>query len=599
MPKHSTQQRQVLTAVIAVLALAATPLPAASAAGPESTALGSPPGASAGPAAIVPIDVDADYPPGTCVLDLSGLADFTLVTSLTGCGQTITVSPTAEKRSVPKSWLTWGSSPYTESAYPNVLSTAGATSLKLKFSSAVKVAGLEAEPNSGEVHAMTAVFKKGGTTVGTITRAINGAAGARILGAKAKKINSMIISSDVDFAVAKIRVGPTSGELSPFDLPTDEYLEDMCLADLSELDLGSEVTEVDMPGEVCMIHKVSFTSPAGPDGVSDVLPLQILQVPSTWPSWGSPPFTQISNPRVLSTQGQTSVVMTFGGEDVYGGTNCKGGVEVQPEGLDDHLFKGEFRDYFGNVLGTVYTTANGNAGARLLGAATTGDPLIKSITVTDISTAVGPTGFALAQLHDCAQSGQGGIRNISDHKRFNKFRQKSCRAVFEESDELSVITGVDLTEPAGQCDQHDASFWAIAGTPLAMKVLEVPGTWPNWGGGQFTESPTPFVLSTEGPTSVLITYGAPGVNAGSRDAVSAEVQPAGGGGHLYLAEFRDYQGTLIGVQLHNASSPSGARRIAGESALAGVKIKTLRITDISSAVTPSGFALAQLRSSFL
>ena len=113
-----------------------------------------------------------------------------------------------------------------------------------------------------------------------------------------------------------------------------------------------------------------------------------------------------------------------------------------------------------------------------------------------------------------------------------------------------------------------------------------------------TESDTPFVLSTEGANSVLITYGPPGVNAGSRKAVSAELQPDTAGGHLYLAEFRDYQGTLLGVLLQNASSPNGARRFAGQRDGPGPKIKTMRITDISSNVTPSGFALAQLRSSF-
>ena len=452
MRSHSDHPRNALrsgTATVAVLALLATPVAAANAAGPGASGPGSvlslstptpdgwtntgTPATRTGqgsvapttePTAIVPIDEHADYPSGTCVIDLSALADFTQVSSLTGCGQTITVSPTAMKLSVSSSWATWGSSPYTESAYPNVLYTQGATSLKLSFSSRVGVAGVEAEPNPGDVHAMTAVFKRGSKTLGTVTRDINGASGARILGGRMKKpkIKSIKISSDVDFAIAKIRVGPTSGELSPFDQPTDEYLEDMCLADLSELELDSPVTVVRMPGQVCEVHKVSFSSPAGPDGLSDALPLLVLQVPGGWPSWGSPPFTQDANPRVLSTQGQTSVVMTFGGEGGYAGTNCKGGVEVQPAGLEDHQFEGVFRDYYGNVLGTVYVTANGNAGARLLGAALTGDPAIKSITVTDISTAVAPGGFALAQLYDCAAE---SLRQHHEHQRTRSVSTRS------------------------------------------------------------------------------------------------------------------------------------------------------------------------------
>src|SRR4051812_32935425 len=52
----------------------------------------------------------ADYPKGTTLVDLSGIADFTPVSSQDG----VTFTPTLEKRSVPGSWGTWGSPPDTE-----------------------------------------------------------------------------------------------------------------------------------------------------------------------------------------------------------------------------------------------------------------------------------------------------------------------------------------------------------------------------------------------------------------------------------------------------------------------------------------------------
>jgi len=606
--------RRRRTAALAVLALTAMPITAAQAA-TTAPSPGAPADVRTNSGAIVtrshwspsatpdaspafsPISSPSQYPSGTCTVDLSAFNDFDPVPSVDQCGQHITFTPVEEKRSVPGSWATWGSPPDTESATPDILFSGGATSVTITLSQPVDVAGVEAEPDPFEVHTFQAEFdNSGGGTIGTVTRDIDGNAGATVLAAQAPGTRTLTISSDVDFSFGALRLGQSVSGFSAFKKPNNKYLKGMCLADPSGLGEYAEVTEVDMPGEKCLIHSVSFSKPEGPDGVDNAATLQVLHVPTSWPSWAPPPYTETATPWVLYTQGATSVKMTFGADGQYAGTNCKGGVEVQPSGTQTHKYQGDFRDVAGNLLGSVFVSANGNGGARLLGADTTGDPRIKTITVTDISTTVTPTDFAMAQLHDCAGGGsKGGIKPIKANSKphgMDNYHATTCSATFEPPYEYDVITSLALTQPNPQCQQHDVSFWQIAGTPQPMKVLRVPSSWPAWG-GPGTESTTPWVLSTQGASSVLITYGVPGVLAGSRTIAGAEIQPATGGTHLYMGEFRDYLGNLLGTVYVYATAPT-ANILAG--AASGNTIKTLRITDITGA-TSSGFALAQLRSS--
>jgi hypothetical protein len=155
----------------------------------------------------------AKYVAKTCAIDLSAIPDFTVVSSVTGCGVTVTFSTPMEKRSVPGSWATWGSPPDTEGDTPNVLYTGGATDVTLTYSNKNRRVGVEAEPNPFEVHPFTATFRNnGGLTLGVVSRDIDGSAGARLLagdGGRPKKHNktaTLEISSDVDFAIGQIRV---------------------------------------------------------------------------------------------------------------------------------------------------------------------------------------------------------------------------------------------------------------------------------------------------------------------------------------------------------------------------------------------------------
>ena len=124
-----------VVAIAASVGLAAASLIGATSASASGSNGGSPTTAAnykapaADPGACTQIMSPAGYPSGTKVVDLSGLADFTPVTVQGG----VTFTPTLETRSVPNSWATWGSPPDTETATPHILSTAGATSIELKY----------------------------------------------------------------------------------------------------------------------------------------------------------------------------------------------------------------------------------------------------------------------------------------------------------------------------------------------------------------------------------------------------------------------------------------------------------------------------------
>ena len=143
----------------------------------------------------------ADYPANTKLADLSTFSDFDPVSAV---GR-FKFSPTLEKRSVPGSWATWGSPPDTESATPNILYTAGATSITVKYRKA-KTLGMEIEPNPFEVHTFTAVYTSRSGASCTISRDADGSGGARVLAATAPfRIKTVTVSSDVDFSIAAIR----------------------------------------------------------------------------------------------------------------------------------------------------------------------------------------------------------------------------------------------------------------------------------------------------------------------------------------------------------------------------------------------------------
>jgi len=153
----------------------------------------------------------ADYVDHTCAIDLSSIADDSTVTSVTGCGVTVSFSVPMVKLSVPDSWATWGAPPATESDTPNVLYTDGATDVVLTYSSSSRRIGAEVEPDLFEQ--INATFTAVNGQQATISRSPNGQNGALLYALKTPKkgkkhVNSIEFTdlAGDDFAIAQIRV---------------------------------------------------------------------------------------------------------------------------------------------------------------------------------------------------------------------------------------------------------------------------------------------------------------------------------------------------------------------------------------------------------
>jgi PEP-CTERM motif len=118
----------------------------------------------------------------------------------------VTFSSALDTREVGVDWSTWGSPPDTEDAAPLIFYTAGATSVEFNFDQTLTLWGFEAEPNPFDDRDFTVDYYDGVTLVGSISRTINGNAGARLLAAfHAPGFNRVVVSTDTDFAMAQLR----------------------------------------------------------------------------------------------------------------------------------------------------------------------------------------------------------------------------------------------------------------------------------------------------------------------------------------------------------------------------------------------------------
>jgi hypothetical protein len=156
------------------------------------------------------------YTKATCDIDLSGITDGTVVSSVTGCGTTIKISTPNYKASVPNGgWGSWGSPPNTETATPNVLWTQGAFAETISLGKKSSEGGMEIEPDAFQIDDITVqFFSKGngkGKLVGTVERDdADGSSGAKLFAATSSKGSwkSVVITDNGsdDFAVAQIRL---------------------------------------------------------------------------------------------------------------------------------------------------------------------------------------------------------------------------------------------------------------------------------------------------------------------------------------------------------------------------------------------------------
>jgi hypothetical protein len=163
---------------------------------------------------------DAAYLASTTRFDQSGVANSTF-TSLTSGSLTLTFGSALERRMVPGSWGTWSVAPFSERVAGTDYDVAfcpGCNVLRMSLSSAVSVFGFEAEPNPFSVHSFTANFRRNGSVIGTVTRDVNGNAGARLFAfSDAAGIDAVefISNNQVDFAAASFRFGAPASVPEP------------------------------------------------------------------------------------------------------------------------------------------------------------------------------------------------------------------------------------------------------------------------------------------------------------------------------------------------------------------------------------------------
>lgn len=165
---------------------------------------------------------DATYLASTTYIDPSATPDYTNVFSISDGTQTVTFSLAdgsavyyVNKRTAPgNGWLTWSQAPDSQRG-PNdtlpVFYSNGAEVLRFGLATPVNIFGFEAEPNPYAVHTMTANFYDASDNLlGTISRDVNGYAGARLFAAQSDvPIAYVVFRSDVDWAVGAFRYGTT------------------------------------------------------------------------------------------------------------------------------------------------------------------------------------------------------------------------------------------------------------------------------------------------------------------------------------------------------------------------------------------------------
>ncbi len=163
---------------------------------------------------------DAAYLASTTYIDISGLTQFQDYGSITDGVLTVSFSVSMNKRTAPGGgWGTWSAAPDSQRGPSDtlpVLYSNGATSILMSLSMPVFVFGFEAEPNPLQVYTMTANFYDSGMNLlGTISRDVNGSAGARLFAASVDPISFVEFSSDEDFAVGAFRYSEAGGGVIP------------------------------------------------------------------------------------------------------------------------------------------------------------------------------------------------------------------------------------------------------------------------------------------------------------------------------------------------------------------------------------------------
>lgn len=166
-------------------------------------------------AGFVPVSNPGDAVPGGTYLSTTHLipitaSEFSTINSASDGTENVSFSTPLQVLQVPSSWDTWGAPPFTENPNPTVLYSQGLTQVTLTLSKSATTFGFELQPNALDIFSVTATFFNGATTLGSITRSVNGDSGARLFAAyvttPTQPITSVRISTGgSDFAIAELR----------------------------------------------------------------------------------------------------------------------------------------------------------------------------------------------------------------------------------------------------------------------------------------------------------------------------------------------------------------------------------------------------------
>src|SRR6516165_6640780 len=122
---------------------------------------------------------DGDYLNSTTKIEIDPtLDDYTAIDSVSDGSLTVTFAAGGEVRTVPTSWLSWSSPPFSENSSPRLVFTQPGS---LLFDSPVTTFGVEIEPNEIAIHTVVVHFQDAdGSDIGTISRDVRGDRGARL-----------------------------------------------------------------------------------------------------------------------------------------------------------------------------------------------------------------------------------------------------------------------------------------------------------------------------------------------------------------------------------------------------------------------------------
>lgn len=175
---------------------------------------------------------DAAYLASTTYIDPSAITDGTDVTSITDGTLTVSFKDAAgsaawavTKYTAPGGgWATWSEAPDSQRGPdPDTLPvffSNGASALRFVLSSPMNIFGFEAEPNPLATYTMVAKFYDASDNLlGTISRDVDGYAGARLFAASSSTPISYVVFSsgdeDIDWAVGAFRYGTLQTPVIP------------------------------------------------------------------------------------------------------------------------------------------------------------------------------------------------------------------------------------------------------------------------------------------------------------------------------------------------------------------------------------------------